>query len=87
MSENKLTEEEKPEEKPVVGCIDCGHYLLEEDSVHVDLTDGKVIATAEYVCNLGVALDSEESCDNFYNVIIEDTIMWRRGKVEDDDGM
>jgi hypothetical protein len=81
-----MKEKPKEEEKPEVGCIDCGHYLLEEDSVHVDLTNGKVIATADYVCDAGVALDSEEVCDNFYNVIIEDTIMWQRGNVEDDDG-
>ena len=58
-------------------CTDCGHFILEQESVTVDVTGNDLVARAKYVCDKG--LEPTFRCDSFYAAIIEDAITWVRG--------
>jgi hypothetical protein len=66
-------------------CIDCGHYILQQGSVHVDIENDVITATANYICEKGFKPNFIEYCAAFYKAQIEDTIVWKRGWRDEDD--
>jgi hypothetical protein len=65
-------------------CTDCGHFILAQESVTVDVTGTDLVARAKYICEKGLELNFIGWCDSFYSAVIEDTITWKRGWVDED---
>jgi hypothetical protein len=63
-------------------CIDCEHYLLQQTSVNLDITNDIVTATARYTCLKDA---KPTSCVYYSKALIEDSIVWKRGSEDVDD--
>lgn len=66
-------------------CTDCGHFILAETSVSVDITNDDLVARAKYVCDKGLEPNFIDYCASFSAAVIEDTITWKRGWLDEDD--
>jgi hypothetical protein len=77
-----MTDKPKEEDRT---CTDCGHFILKQTSVTVDVTGTDLVARAKYVCDKGLEPNFIDYCPNFYAAVIEDAITWKRGWVDEDD--
>ena len=75
----------KIEKKSETKCIDCEHYILQQKTVKLDLSNDDVVVTAKYICEKGSKLNMVGWCDHYSRALIEDAIVWKRGMVDEDE--
>jgi len=58
-------------------CHDCGHFVMDPESVKVDLTGDTLTATAKYICIK--KRKTAQLCEYYVPCHIEDTLLYYRG--------